>query len=40
MANGTDAAVARAFVDNLELRDNLQSMGFVEVDRIRHYIST
>ena len=40
MADGTDAAVARAFVDNLELRDTLQSMGFVEVDRIRYYIST
>jgi GNAT superfamily N-acetyltransferase len=39
MADDNGAAVARAFVDNPELRTTLQSMGFVEVDRIRHYVS-
>ncbi len=39
MADGTGAAVARAVVNNPELRGTLQSMGFVEVDRIRHYVS-
>ncbi len=39
MADGSGAAVARAVVDNPELRSTLQSMGFAEVDRIRHYVS-
>jgi GNAT superfamily N-acetyltransferase len=40
MADGTGAAVARVVVDSPELRGTLQSMGFVEVDRIRHYVSS
>lgn len=40
MADGSGAAVARAVVDNPDLRNTLQSMGFVEVDRIRHYVSS
>jgi GNAT superfamily N-acetyltransferase len=39
MADGSGAEVARAVVDSPELRTTLLSMGFVEVDRIRHYVS-
>jgi ribosomal protein S18 acetylase RimI-like enzyme len=39
MADGSGVEVARAVVDNPELRSSLQSMGFVEMDRIRHYVS-